>query len=137
MDAVRAAVDRGHYRAADSILASFASLYPGTPEADETAFWRALLRADPAVPTDSVAQVIAALDAYLTSERAPHRVEAAVVRRLLALVDSLRTVNAAQRTAAEAKDKAREEELTRLRDELQRSQAELERIKRRLGTPRP
>jgi hypothetical protein len=137
MDAVRAAVDRGRYAAADSILASFAALYPGTPEADETAFWRALLRADPALPTDSVSQVIGALDAYLTGERAPHRVEAAVVRRLLALVDSLRTANAAQHAAAEARDKSRDEEVNRLKEELQRSQAELERIKRRLGTPRP
>ena len=57
--------------------------------------------------------------------------------RLLSMSDSLRAVQATQRTATEARDKARDEEMQRLRDELARTQAELDRIKRRLGPPKP
>ena len=137
IDAVRAALDSGRYAHADSLLASFATLYPGTVEADESTFWRALLRTDPANSTSTTADGINALDAYLATERAPRRIEAVVLRRLLAITDSLRTAQAQARAATEQRDKTRDEELNRLKEELQRTQAELERIKRRLGTPRP
>jgi hypothetical protein len=135
--AVRTAVDSGRYALADTILASFEQAQAGTSDVGESTFWRAMLRADPRNPSFTPADARSALEGYLASEGAQRRTEAWVLLRMLAVSDSLRTVQAAQRKDAEARDRTREEELQKLREELQRTQAELDRIKRRLGAPRP
>jgi hypothetical protein len=135
--AVRAAVDSGRFATADTILATFEQAQTGTSDANESAFWRAMLRADPRNPAFTPADARAALEGYLTLEGAQRRTEASVMLRLLALSDSLRTVQAGQRAAAAAEIRSRDEELQKLRDDLARTQAELDRIKRRLGAPRP
>lgn len=135
--AVRTAIDSGRFATADTILVTFEQAHAGSPEANESAFWRALLRADPRNPAFTIADARAALDAYLSAEGAPRREEIEVLRRTLVLTDSLRAAQANSRAAADARDRLREEELQKLRDELQRTQAELDRIKRRLGSPKP
>jgi hypothetical protein len=135
--AVRAALDSGRFGTADSILAAFERSEPESPDVKESAFWRALLRADPHNPAFSPSDARSALEGYRATSGARHRVEATVMLRMLALSDSLRTAQAAQRSTAESRERARDEELQRLRDELQRTQAELDRIKRRLGSPKP
>jgi hypothetical protein len=135
--AVRSAVDSGQFAAADSILVAFDRSEPDSPDASESAFWRAMLRADPRNPAFAPAEARAALEAYLASPNPRRQTEASVMLRMLALSDSLRAAQAAHRTAADARDRAREEEMQKLRDDLQRTQAELDRIKRRLGSPKP
>ncbi len=135
--AVRAAVDSGRFAAADTILASFEQTQAGTSDVNESAFWRAMLRADPRNPAFTPADARAALEGYLTLEGAQRRTEAGVMLRLLALSDSIRTVHVGQRAAAAAEIRSRDEELQKLRDDFARTQAELDRIKRRLGAPRP
>lgn len=135
--AVRSAVDSGQYAVADSILTAFDRSEPDSPDASESAFWRAMLRADPHNPAFAPAEARSALEAYLASLNPKHRTEASVMLRLVALSDSLRAAQAAHRAAADARDRAREEEMQKLRDDLQRTQAELDRIKRRLASPKP
>ena len=135
--AVRVAVDSGRFSVADSMLTEFERSEPGTRDASESAFWRAMLRADPRNPAFTPASARTALQEYLTSSAADRRTDAEVLLRLLDLSDSLRTAQATQRTATELRDRTRDEELQKLRDELQRTQAELDRIKRRLGPPKP
>jgi hypothetical protein len=138
--AVQAAVDSGGFAAADSMLAAFERAEPDSPDASESAFWRAMLRADPRNPAFSTADARRGIEAYLATPNPRRRTEAGVMLRMLALSDSLRAAQAAQRSAvdaADARDRAREEELQKLRDDLQRTQAELDRIKRRLGSPKP
>lgn len=137
LTAVRAAADSGHFAAADSILTAFEQSEASSPDVSESAFWRAMLRADPRNPAFTPADARAALEAYLTTQDARRRTEASVMLRMLALSDSLRAAQAAQKSASDARDHARDEELQKLRDDLQRTQAELDRIKRRLGPPRP
>jgi len=134
---VQAAVDSGQFSTADSVLAAFERDQAGTPDASESSFWRAMLRADPRNPAFAPADARAALESYLAGEGARRRTEASVMVRMLSISDSLRATLAAQRTASEARDHARDDELQKLRDELQRTQAELDRIKRRLGSPKP
>jgi hypothetical protein len=134
---VQAAVDSGRFSTAESILVNFERVERDSPDVAESAFWRAMLRADPRNPAFSPTDARAALEAYLTTPDAQRRTEANVMLRLLALSDSLRSAQAAQKSATDARDRAREEELQKLRDDLQRTQAELDRIKRRLGPPRP
>jgi hypothetical protein len=135
--AAQAAADSGHFTVADSILSAFDQSEASTADASESAFWRAMLRADPRNPAFTPTDARAALEGYLTTAEPRRRTEAIVMLRLLALSDSLRAAQAAQKSASDARDRAREEELQKLRDELQRTQAELDRIKRRLGPPKP
>jgi len=135
--AAQAAVDSGQFSTADSILAAFEHVHPDSPDATESAFWRAMLRADPHNPAFEPTEARRAIDAYLAAPNSRRRTEAGVMLRLLDLSDSLRAAQSAQRSAAEARDRAREEEVQKLRDDLQRTQAELDRIKRRLGSPKP
>ena len=135
--AARMAADSGHFTVADSILAAFEQSEPSASEVSESAFWRAMLRADPRNPAFTPADARAALAAYLTTPEPRRRIEAGVMLRLLAVSDSLRAAQASQKSASDARDRAREDELQKLRDELQRTQAELDRIKRRLGPPKP
>jgi hypothetical protein len=135
--AVRAAVDSGQYSTADSILAAFERAERDSPDVAESAFWRAMLRADPRNPAFEQEEARRGIESYLAAPNPRRRNEAGVMLRLLELSDSLRAAQAAQRSAAEDRDRAQEEEIQKLRDDLQRTQAELERIKRRLGTPKP
>jgi len=130
-------MDSGRFGTADSILAAFERSEPESPDVKESAFWRALLRADPRNPAFSPSDARSALEGYLGTSAPRHRVEATVMLRMLALSDSLRTAQAAQRSTAESRERTRDDELQHLRDELQRTQAELDRIKRRLGSPKP
>ena len=129
---VLTSVDGGRFAEAESILVAFEQSEPGAPAVSESAFWRAMLRADPRNPAFSPATARAALDAYLATPGATRRTEASVLLQHLAISDSLRAAHASARAASEQRDRAREEELQRLRDDLQRTQAELDRIKRRL-----
>ena len=135
--AVRAAVDSGRFSTADSILAAFEVTERDSPDATESAFWRAMLRADPRNPAFDPEEARRGIAAYLASPNPHRRTEAGVMLRMVELSDSLRAAQATQRSAAEARDHAQEEEIQKLRDDLQRTQAELDRIKRRLGSPKP
>jgi len=109
----------------------------GSADATESAFWRAMLRADPRNPAFEPGEARRSIEAYLAAPNPRRRTEAGVMLRMLDLADSLRAVQAAQRSSAEARDRARDEEVQKLRDDLQRTQAELDRIKKRLGSPKP
>ena len=137
MAAVQAAADSGQFATADSILTAFEHVEAGSADASESAFWRAMLRADPRNPAFEPAEARRGIEAYLAAPNPRRRTEAGVMLRMLDLADSLRVVQAAQRSSAETRDRARDEEVQKLRDDLQRTQAELDRIKRRLGSPKP
>ena len=133
VEAVRAAADSGHFSTADSILAAFDRSHPDSPDVTESAFWRAMLRADPRNPAFEPDSARGGIEGYLASPNPRRRTEAGVMLKMLELSDSLRAAQATQRSTAEARDRAQEEEIQKLRDDLQRTQAELDRIKRRLG----
>src|SRR5262245_51262299 len=149
------------FNAADSVLVRFATQYPSTPQASETAYWRGLFKMDPSNPNAALPTALSLLDAYLGSERAhDHIAEATTLRRIAAKLAGLAHVaeNAAteakeaSNTAANAKaEAARAEaakgdagkteaptpdaEIKRLKDELAKANAELDRIRKRLTQP--
>ena len=153
------------FNAADSVLARFATRYPSTPQATETAYWRGLFKMDPANPNGALPTAISLLDGYLGSERArDHIAEATTMRRIAAKLGGLTRVaesavteaKEASNTAANAKaeaananaraeaakgDAGRTEapssdaEIKRLKDELAKANAELDRIRKRLTNP--
>ena len=151
----------GHFDAADSTLADYAARFPGSPEALETAYWRALFKMDPSNHSASVTTAMASLDGYLADHRPRQHVsEAATLRRVAGQIDGLNKLaatamaqaNVATNTASNAKAVAaadaakaaeasgtvsQDVEIKRLKDELARANAELERIKKRLATPPP
>ena len=140
------------YDAADSLLAAFATRFPGTPQAFESSYWRALYKMDPVNPHASLSTAIAALDAYIggaqSQEYAP---EAETLRRIAAELQNLNKLAAnamastkepviqpsdtGKSAADQATAAAAADEIKRLRDELAKSNAELDRIKRRLAQP--
>jgi hypothetical protein len=159
----RVRASEGNFAAADTILAHFATAYPETHQASETAYWRALFDLDPSNHGASFPSAIAWLDAYL-SARGPHEhaVEAATLRRVAGHMDELNKLAAtalaeARDTSAAAKvtpsdtradarlpvagdvglPSAADVEIKRLKDELAKANAELERIRRRLAQPPP
>jgi hypothetical protein len=124
---------------ADRALAEFAQRFPGSPEAIEVPYWRALLKLDPANPT-ALRESLATLDTYLANAPAGlHRMEAAILRRLGVTLEARNAALAAipPTPTVTPEDRLHEEELTRLRDELAKANAELARIRRRLARPRP
>jgi hypothetical protein len=158
---VRAA--EGKFAAADTILARFAAEYPGTRQASETAYWRALYDLDPSNHGASFRSAISSLDAYM-SAGGPHEhaAEAATLRRVAGHMDELNklaataiaeardTSTAARGTAPDIRTEvkppvagdvgiptASDVEIKRLKDELAKANAELERIRRRLAQPPP
>lgn len=160
--AAQGRVSDAKFDAADSILADFATRFPGTSEALETAYWRSIFRLDPANPHGSVANAMAALDGYLADPRPrQHAIEAATIRRLAGQLDGLNrlTANAvaqakdatsttkdAKAEAADARDAAAkasdtppsaDAEIKRLKEELAKANAELDRIRKRLSQPPP
>jgi hypothetical protein len=125
--------------AAEKALMDFAQRFPGSPEAAEVPYWRALLKLDPANPA-ALRESLAMLESYLTSTPSGmHRTEAATLRRLGVALEQRNAALAAIPPAVVPRpdDKAREEEMQRLRDELAAANAELDRIRRRLARPRP
>jgi TolA-binding protein len=159
------AVALGRYGQADSALLAFSIAHPGTHDAAESEFWRALFALDPRNDHHSAADAIRALTAYASSpEPRDHDLEAEVLRRtataLTALseataqaasqadsarteADSVRTEADSARLARASRDRTREE-VQRLRDsldkvdsELTETNQELDRIKKRLAAPKP
>lgn len=151
---------QARFNAADSVLAAFATKYPGTRETLETAYWRSLLKLDPSNPNESIPTAISSLDSYLADARPrDHVVEATTLRRIAGQLQMLNRIAAnaaaqvkdADRVAANAKAQAAdanaraeaakepspaaEAEIRRLKDELAKAKAELERIRKRLSTP--
>jgi hypothetical protein len=134
-----AAVEAGRFASADSLLAEFAARHPESGETNETIFWRAVFRLDPANPDASPAAAVRDLTVYLARPgRHTHLAEARALRRAATLADSLGV--SARRAAAPSETPAatdKDAEIARLREELKRATEELERIKRRLSTPTP
>ncbi len=130
------------WAAADRLLTDFAARHPGTAEAAETLYWRAVFRLDSANPTSSPHDAAALFESYLASPAGgAHRAEATALRHLANSVETrLATANtsaAPVQSQPAAADKAKDEEMQRLRDELAKANAELERIRRRLAQPKP
>ena len=137
----RAIADANESRAteADRELSAFAQRYPGSPEASEVTYWRALLRLDPSNAA-AVREAITMLESYLaTAPAGTHRAEAGVLRRLGVALEQRNAALAAipPVPAVRPEDKARDDEIARLKDELSKANAELDRIRRRLARPRP
>jgi outer membrane protein assembly factor BamD (BamD/ComL family) len=147
--AARSAMAAGDFRAAESTLAAFTRRHPESSAAADASYWWALARLDPGNRADRTA-AIAVLDAYrATDPPRRHASEAAVLRNLVAQLDSLRMALAFERSAAAASANAavagraglvprdslrvRDEELARLRGEAAEARAELERVRRRLA----
>lgn len=154
----RAATEGGQHAEADRLLATFAARHPGTPEATETLYWRALYRLDAANKTHTATDALQMLDAYLAARPAdsvqfPFRAEALVLRRVAAQTEQLgRALAAANRenaaaragtVAAPTRDPsvadvaAKDAEIQKLKDELRTANDELTRIRTRLRTRRP
>ena len=133
-EAKEAAV-QGKYDHAEQRLVTFARKYPETREASETAFWRALLRLDPANPKASHREAAELLDRYLASPQPlVHEADARMLRRTALMLEQQ---SKSARTESETRTKERDEELQRTKDELANALAELERIKRRIASPKP
>ena len=150
---------RGEFSTADSALSAFARRYPGTGEALESAYWRAVYKLDPSNRDLSIESAIASLDGYLADTRPhQHTAEARTLRRVAgeldrlnrlagnALAQQIKDANAAPTTSVSANeprseaskpaaDAAAQDEIKRLKDELAKANAELERIRRRLAQP--
>jgi hypothetical protein len=126
---------------ADRLLAEFAEAHPDTPEALETAFWRAVFKLDPTNQTATRRDAVALLDAYLNGNTVVAHRGAAIALRRGAVVDRpvavLPAPEAAPSAAPAPAPAANAEEVQRLRDELAKAKAELERIRKRLSQPNP
>ena len=88
--AAQLAADQGRYDDADHILATFAHDYPGTAEAQESGYWRAIYKLDPANKTANTRDALAGLDAYLAASRAGTNRGEATTEDLLALAREVR-----------------------------------------------
>lgn len=124
---------------AERALAEFGQRFPGSPEAAEVPYWRALFKLDPNSAA-AVRESMTLLDRYLaTAPAGTHRLEAGVLHRLGLAIEQRNAAIAAIPPAPSVRpeDKAREEELQRLRDDLTAANAELARIRRRVARPRP
>jgi len=143
-----AAASQRRYAEADRLLADFASRFPGTEGAVESAYWRGVLALEPGNHDGSPQVAAALLETYIKSSGAlPHRLEADILRHLaLQLVAPSTSVASApsstspSSTPSGASDKsadlkAKDAEIQRLKDELAKANDELERIKKRLTAP--
>jgi hypothetical protein len=137
VEAARQRVEAGDHPGADRILAEYGLKHPGTPEAREISFWRAMYIVDPANRTASIAQGIRALDIYLATDGAIwYRPQAEVLRRTALVIQAVRQAQAPRQVAGrDTVFISREEEIASLRDQLAKANAELERIKKRLANP--
>jgi hypothetical protein len=143
----------GRAAQADSVLASYASSYPGTEGAREALYWRSLVQLQSGLVSENGPAMM--LDQYIARRDVEHPIEAATLRRIAVRVDSLSRVTnalsskvqvsngeveAANGRAADAKaaisdNKDQDAEIRRLRGELASAKEELERIKKRLAEP--
>jgi TolA-binding protein len=140
-----AAALSGRYGEAERWLTDFAIRYPGTDEAQETVYWRAVLKLDPANRDGGPALSRALLDSYLRAEGAlQHRTEAEVLRQLAVRLDTIAPVAsptgsqsslAAAPADRAAEIKTKDAEIQKLKEELAKANDELERIKKRLAQP--
>ena len=146
-----ARVSEGRYAAADSALSRFAARYPGSAEAFESAYWRALFSMDPKNTNGSISTAVGYLDAYLVGlYPRKHRQEAFALRAIAGQIDEGRNALALAQTRdanphlgsvridvpkPTPDPGAAEAEIKRLKDELAKANAELERIRRRLAQP--
>jgi hypothetical protein len=123
---------------ADRVLSEFAERFPGSPEASEVPYWRAVLKLDPNNASES-REALALLESYLANTPSGlHRTEAMTLRRLAMALEARAAALAAQAVpTVHPEDKAHEDEMKRLNDELAKANAELARIKRRLARPKP
>lgn len=145
-------VDAHNYYAADRLLDEYVRTHPGTPEANETAFWKAAYILDPANERGSLADGISRLDAYLSANpNGMYRDEATLLRRTAAVAQNVSNtgrVTVDTVAANTTKDtvvvvsKSRDEEIANLKEQLAKSKdelakvsAELDRIKKRLANP--
>ena len=137
IEAARQKVDAGDYVGADRILSEYALRVPGTAEAREVSFWRAMYIVDPANRTASIAQGIRALDIYLASEGSLwYRPQAEVLRRAALVIQAVRQAQVPKQVnGRDTVFISREEEVAALRDQLAKATAELDRIKKRLANP--
>src|SRR5690606_36413322 len=86
---VKADVARARYAAADSAIASFLELHPGTPQSADALFWRAVLELDPANSAGSPRRALVAVDAYLAGGTSlPNFEVAQVLRRTASALES-------------------------------------------------
>ena len=147
----------GRAHEADSLLANYASRYPGTPGAREALYWRSLIQLQSGIVSENGPAML--LGQYVNERDAEHAIEAATLRRVATRVDSLSKaadglnskvqvsngeVVAANGRAADAKSDAKaavadnkdqDAEIKRLRGELASAKEELERIKKKLAEP--
>lgn len=138
LSAAEVRVKEGDHAGADRILADFALRSPGTDEATEISFWRALYMVDPANKRTSIPEGIRALDIYLSTPGTRwYRTQAEVLRRTAQSVQALRSASQAQPriVGRDTVFVSREEEIASLRDQLARANAELDRIRKRLANP--
>ncbi len=143
-EAIVAAAD-GHMARADDLLLTAASRFPEAMVTRDVPYLRALLRLDPASAYGSTPEAVRLLDVYLaTPDTVQYRTEAAILRRVALMLDSLqaelpiRELMLSQRDSIDRlldRDRERENEIARLREALEKSNAELERIRRRLAAP--
>jgi len=140
------AADEGRYVDADRELAVFARMNSGSPEAAESAYWRALYKLDPRNTAGTARDAVSLADTVLLAAGpTKRRSEAVVLRRTALLIDSLRREADAPNTTVVIRDTARdvarerayEEQIKVLQDSLAKTLAEVERIRRRITTPRP
>ncbi|MBA3657772.1 MAG: hypothetical protein H0W69_10525, partial [Gemmatimonadaceae bacterium] len=139
------AADSGSYGNAERILATFAAENPGTREAREIVFWRAMFKLDPGNTTSgSLGEGLNLLNIYLADpSTVAYRAEAKVVRRLAITTQILQAKamtlpardTTIQKVSNEAEVAALRAELARTSAELARTSAELDRIKKRLANP--
>jgi hypothetical protein len=142
---VRSSMDAGLYARADSALEAFVERQPGTPEAAEARYWRAIVHLDPKNPDATPRTALAAIDAYLAGGAGqPHFLEALVLRRTASMLEASRRpviTIAADTTRPATVDpdrlRAAEDTIRQLRAELERTQGELERIRRRIRPSPP
>ena len=146
-----ARVSEGRYAAADSVLGQFAGRYPGSSEAFESAYWRALFSMDPKNSNASIGTAVSYLDAYLAGlNPRKHRQEAFALRAIAGQIDAGQSALALAQTPnphagpvridvpvprATTEPATADAEIKRLKDELAKANAELERIRRRLAQP--
>ena len=132
--AAHRAIGEGRYDRADRALVDFVTAYPGTAEAVEAEYWRAVVALDPANSAGSARDATTLLSRYLDS-RLPltHRAEATVLHRLAASLAETQRSGSAARTGVQSD--ASDAEVQRLKRELEETKAELERIRKRLAPP--
>jgi hypothetical protein len=135
----------GRYDGAERLLLEFQQRYPGSAQAPEARFYRALYKLDPLNPGGSLREGVTLLDSTVGAPtNTPHRADAAVLRRLAMALDAkpaVVTVTAPAKegaaTPARVDTSVRDDEITKLREALGKANAELERVKRRLAAPKP